>query len=342
MTALTAVGLFGSVALFPLVALQGTVTRRRVPCLPPVQPCHGIVPGRGSPIRMVAIGESTVAGVGLAHGDETVAATTARALARHTRRPVAWHGHGLSGATVSEAAERLLPQIAAEPADLLVIAFGVNDTIAYRPPSAFADDLAALVTAARAHIGHAAVVITGVAPLACFPALPWPLRTILNWRSAALQEAAEGLAGRLPRLVVERFSEPLGPHLFAVDGFHPNTEAHALWGEEIASLALPLLAGRHEAMRATQARVSKGGDVADPNGTRRAPADPALRPRPRVAPVALDQHGSRHGIYLHDRQTRRELQPSRHDFRVFRGYGIPFGGWQPEDFAHCWSSCASA
>ena len=297
MTALTAVGLFGSVALLPLVALQGAVTRRRVPCLPPVQPCHGVVPGRGSPIRMVVIGESTVAGVGLAHGDETVAATTARALARHTRRPVAWHGHGLSGATVSEAAARLLPQIAAEPADLLVIAFGVNDTIAYRPPSAFADDLAALVTAARARIGHAAVVITGVAPLACFPALPWPLRTILNWRSAALQEAAEGLAGRLPRLVVERFSEPLGPHLFAVDGFHPNMEAHALWGEEIASLALPLLAGRHEAMRASQARVSKGGDVADPNGTRRTPADLALPPRRTVAPVAIDQHGSRHGIF---------------------------------------------
>src|ERR1700692_3931659 len=103
MTAATAVGLFGSVALFPLVALQGTVTRRRVPCLPPVpSPCRGLVPGRGPAIRLLAIGESTVAGVGLAHGEETVAATTARALARHTKRPVAWHGHGLSGATVAE------------------------------------------------------------------------------------------------------------------------------------------------------------------------------------------------------------------------------------------------
>jgi lysophospholipase L1-like esterase len=272
MTAATAAGLFGSVALFPLVALQGTVTRRRVPCLPPVKtPCQGVVPGRGSTIRVLAIGESTVAGVGLAHGDETVAATTARALARQTRRPVAWQGHGLSGATVSEAAERLLPRIAAEPADLLIIAFGVNDTIAYRSPSSFADDLAALVTAARARIGEAAAVITGVAPLSCFPALPWPLRTILSWRSAALQEAADGLAGRLPRLVVERFSEPLGPHLFAVDGFHPNTQAHALWGEEIASLALPLLA--RPRMGATEKRFAMVADVADSGSTRPLPAD---------------------------------------------------------------------
>jgi lysophospholipase L1-like esterase len=277
MTAVTAVGLFGSVALFPLVAVQGTLARRRIPTLPPVAtPCQGLVPGHGPAIRMVAIGESTVAGVGVTHSEETVAATTARALARCTRRPVAWHGHGLSGATVSEAAERLLPGIAAEPADLLVISFGVNDTIAYRPPSAFADDLAALVTAVRARTGLAAVVIAGVAPLACFPALPWPLRSILNWRSAALQEAAEGLARRLPRLVVERFSEPLGPHLFAADGFHPNVEAHALWGEEIASLALPLLADHNGRRGRTARRPAKVAHAADYAGRRRLPADLAL------------------------------------------------------------------
>jgi lysophospholipase L1-like esterase len=276
--AATAVGLLGSLALFPLVALQGTLTRRRVPCLPPVRPPHhGLVPGRGSTIRLLAIGESTVAGVGLAHSEETVAATTARALARRSRRPVAWHGLGLSGATVNEAAERLLPAIARQRTDLLIIAFGVNDTLAYRSPSTFADDLAALVSAARARIGDAAVVVTGVAPLACFPALPWPLRTILNWRSAALQEAAEGLATRFPRLVVERFSEPFGPHLFAVDGFHPNMAAHALWGEEIASLALPLLLG-HNRQVAPRRREAKVADLADFSSARPLPADFALGP----------------------------------------------------------------
>jgi hypothetical protein len=76
-----------------------------------------------------------------------------------------------------------------------------------------------------------------------FPGLPMPLRTILGWRCAALQAAAEGLSKRLPRLVVERFSAPFVPELFASDGFHPNARAHALWGEDVAALALPLLRG---------------------------------------------------------------------------------------------------
>ena len=233
--------LFGSFVLLPLVIAQGAATRRRVPCLPPARPPHrGLVPGEGKSIRLLAIGESTVCGIGLASGDESVAATTARALARLTGRPIAWRAEGLSGATVSDARGQLLPRIAPEPADLIVVAFGVNDATAYRSPATFADDLAELVTAARRHVGDAAVVVGGVAPLNCFPALPWPLRHILGWRSAALQAAADRLTERLPRLVVERISA-LEPDLFASDGFHPNRRAHAIWGEHIAELALPLI-----------------------------------------------------------------------------------------------------
>jgi lysophospholipase L1-like esterase len=151
-----------------------------------------------------------------------------------------WRAEGLSGATVSDARKQLLPRLAPEPADLMLIAFGVNDATAYRSPVTFANDLAELVTAARTRVGDAAVVVGGVAPLNCFPALPWPLRHILGWRSAALQAAAERLIERLPRLVVERI-ETLEPGLFARDGFHPNRRAHVMWGEEIATLALPFI-----------------------------------------------------------------------------------------------------
>jgi len=149
-------------------------------------------------------------------GEESVTATTARALGRRTGRPVAWRGEGLSGATVAVGREQLLGRIAPEPADLLLVAFGVNDVTAYRQPKAFADDLAALITAARERVGDAAVVVAGVAPLNCFPALPWPLRNILGWRLgraaggsrrfdrafSASRRRADFSAG--PRLVCER------------------------------------------------------------------------------------------------------------------------------------------
>ena len=145
-----AVRLFGSLALLPLVIAQGNRTRRRVPCLPPATPpYHGSVPGAGKPIRLLAFGKSTVCGVGLASGDESVAATTARALTRMTGRPTAWRAEGLSGATVRDARKELLPRIAPEPADLLIVAFGVNDATAYRSPATFAEELAELVTALR-------------------------------------------------------------------------------------------------------------------------------------------------------------------------------------------------
>ncbi|MPZ37016.1 MAG: SGNH/GDSL hydrolase family protein [Rhizobiales bacterium] len=236
-----AAGLFGSLVLLPLAMAQGAATRRRVPCLPAAEPPHhGQVPGVGPAIRLLAIGESTVCGIGLARGDDTVAATAARALARLTGRAIAWRAEGISGATVRDAHEQLLSRIVPEPVDLLVVAFGVNDAKAYRSPAAFADDLAELVTAARSRVGDAAVIVGGVAPLECFPALPWPLRSILGWRSAALQAAADRLAERLPRLVVERISA-LEPDLFSCDGFHPNRRAHAIWGDEIAALALPFV-----------------------------------------------------------------------------------------------------
>jgi hypothetical protein len=73
--------------------------------------------------------------------------------------------------------------------------------------------------------------------------LPWPLRSILGWRAAAVQAAAEKLIQRLPKLVVERFSAPLSHDLFASEtGSTPNPRAHSLWAEQIAALALPLIA----------------------------------------------------------------------------------------------------
>jgi hypothetical protein len=58
-----------------------------------------------------------------------------------------------------------------------------------------------------------------------------------------------------------------------VDGFHPNREAHALWGEEIASLALPLLIGfpRRTDAPDAESRLAMTGGLADAENPRRSP-----------------------------------------------------------------------
>src|SRR5205807_10671949 len=87
--AAVALGVWASLAFLPLVIAQGIAVRRRLPTLPPAAPPHGgLFSGRQPAIRLLAIGESTVAGVGLSRGDETVAATTARCLSLLTRREV--------------------------------------------------------------------------------------------------------------------------------------------------------------------------------------------------------------------------------------------------------------
>src|SRR5262245_41372740 len=148
-----AIGLAASFALLPLAWAQGSATRRRVPRLPSASPPHrGEIPGLGAPIRVLAIGESSISGVGVSCSTQSMTAVTARTLARRTGRPASWRVHGFSGATARQAMKQLMPRIGREPADLVIIVFGVKDANSYRSPRAFGGALPELAPAARQRV----------------------------------------------------------------------------------------------------------------------------------------------------------------------------------------------
>ena len=124
----------------------------------------GMRAGVGAPIRVLAIGESTVSGIGVSCGDETVTAVTARALGATDRRPIDWRAHGFPErppGTDSRAAAAHRP----EPMDILVVALASTSdglSIAH----GLCRRSRGLVTAVRHRVGNAAVVIAGVAPSA--------------------------------------------------------------------------------------------------------------------------------------------------------------------------------
>ncbi|HYH81691.1 MAG TPA: SGNH/GDSL hydrolase family protein [Longimicrobium sp.] len=219
--------------LLPVLFVQGRGVRRRTPRLPDAAGAtEGVVPGRGEPLRLVVLGESTVAGIGAAAHEQALTGRVAAALARATGRPVRWRAAGRSGANAREAAA-LVPLLGDEPADAVAIALGVNDTLRFRRPPLWAADVARLVGSIRARVGLAPVVVAGVPPMHAFPALPQPLRAVLGARARRLDAALARLPARLSALHHVPMRLDPSAHLFCADGFHPSEAGYAVWGERI-------------------------------------------------------------------------------------------------------------
>jgi lysophospholipase L1-like esterase len=230
--------------LAPWAIVQGRRVRSRMPpmCAAAGKP-RGTVEAGGVPLRLLVLGESTVAGCGIATQDEAIGAQTARALSALCRRTVHWDAVGRIGVTARRTARDLEAPVAEVPrADVLVVALGVNDVMRQTSAAAFARDLAAVIAMARRHHGPLPAVIAGVPPVGSFPALPQPLRALLGLRAWWLDRAAARLAAADSRAVYvpTRIRGDLR-HLFAADGFHPSAAGDVVWGAALAAAATRLV-----------------------------------------------------------------------------------------------------
>jgi lysophospholipase L1-like esterase len=229
--------------LLPVLFAQGRGVRRRTPRLPDAAgPVEGTFPGAEPALRLVVIGESTVAGIGAAAHEGALTGQTAAALARLTGRAVRWRALGRSGANAREAA-KLADDLPCEPADAVVLSLGVNDTLRLRPPLLWAKDVARLIEIVRERVGPAPVLLSPVPPMHAFPALPQPLRGVLGARARRLDAALGRLPARLIRVAHVGLWVHPAPDMFCADGFHPSEAGYAAIGRRLAE-ELAVLMGR--------------------------------------------------------------------------------------------------
>jgi lysophospholipase L1-like esterase len=231
--------------LLPVLFVQGRGVRRRTPRLPDAAgPKEGVVHGAEPALRLLVIGESTVAGIGAATHQTSLTGHVAVALARRTGRAVRWRAAGRSGANARQAMD-LVHALPEETADAVVISLGVNDTLRFRPPSKWGADVERLVAAIRRRVGPAPVLLSPVPPMHAFPALPQPLRAVLGARARLLDAALARLPSRLPDVSHLPTWVDAAPHLFCADGFHPSEAGYEAIGGRLAKeLAAMLDRGR--------------------------------------------------------------------------------------------------
>ncbi len=222
-------------ALLPVLVPQALWVRMRAARLSEAAGPREGRAGDGPPLRLLILGDSSAAGVGVADQQDALAGHVVRTLAAHHR--VDWRLLARCGDTTANALDRL--QVLGDARfDMVVTALGVNDVKNGVPLARWTRDSEALLARLTAHHGAARVVMTGVPPLGTFPLLPSPLRRVLGARADRFAATLDGLVARCPEARLLALDLPLDPALMAADGFHPGPEIYRLWGEAAAAACL--------------------------------------------------------------------------------------------------------
>jgi lysophospholipase L1-like esterase len=227
-------------ALSPLLVAQALATRRRAPALPEAAGARRGSIGDGEPLRLLIVGDSSAAGVGVATQDEALAGYLTRHLARHGGRRVQWALHAQSGITSAQALE-LVQRERPAPADFAVVVLGVNDVIDHVPSHRAVVQRAALADWLREHTQVREVVFAPLPPVHRFPLLPQPLRWVAGSDARRHDAALARWAATRADVHHVPIALDVGPATMAVDGFHPGEPVYRACGEALAAFIVQRL-----------------------------------------------------------------------------------------------------
>jgi lysophospholipase L1-like esterase len=219
-------------ALGPILLPQARRVHRIALRLPePAGAREGLL-GEGEPaLRLLVVGDSSAAGVGVADQVQALALPLAHRLHEALGAPVAWQLVAKSGINSVEA-RGLVAAAALQRADVAVVALGVNDVSSQTSPRRFAAQLAALWDDLRARTGARWAVFNGLPPMHMLPLVPHPLRWYLGRCAQALDDAVRSWS-RSQGLGYCALRWADDPRSLAEDGFHPGPALYPQWAQHL-------------------------------------------------------------------------------------------------------------
>jgi lysophospholipase L1-like esterase len=238
------VSLTAKLLLSPLLVAQVLVARARTPRLPEAAGEREGQVGRGPLLRLLMLGDSSAAGVGVAEQSQARAAYLPPALARQAGVRVQWRLVAQSGLTSAQCLEHIASS-APFDADVAVVVLGVNDVVDQVPSHRAVAARSAIAN--RLRNGHSVshVVFAPLPPVQHFPALPQPLRWVAGQDAKRHDAAVAAWARTRTDVSHVPIDLPLNAALMADDGFHPGEPVYRICGtalaEHIATHVLPRL-----------------------------------------------------------------------------------------------------
>lgn len=219
--------------MLPVYLWQGVKLRAKIERLLPAPVANeGRIDGEGDTIRLLVIGDSTIASVGMQKLEETFSYAIAQQMHKASGRPVIWRAAGGNSATCAEARDHIVPHI--EPRDWthVVLSIGTNDMKNFHLVNKFKKDFGTLLYVCKTRFTHSRVFWTQIPDMEKFPALPRGLGRVLAARADLINAMGAQLCNERGAISVTPVQIENADG-FARDGFHPNGIGYRLWAEHI-------------------------------------------------------------------------------------------------------------
>jgi len=202
------------------------------------QPARGasrLPADRDASIVYVALGDSTVEGVGATSPHATYVARLFAEL-RAVYPQARLENLGQGGATSADVLSRQLPRALAARPDLVTLSVGPNDITTRQPVQNYERNIATILETLRART-DALVVASLIPDLGVTPRFRnTPERDAVAQQSVVFNDALRRRAGDGRATLVDLYTAsrrevPRSPELVGRDGYHPSDLGYARWAE---------------------------------------------------------------------------------------------------------------
>ena len=234
-----------------LIVVEAVITMRREYFETPGYEVEGVArpsqpKGAAEPLRLVMLGDSTVAGLGAESAEESLVLQTAQRVADGLGRDVQAKGLGVSGARTGDVLNEQIPMI--EPdTDIVVIVIGSNDVTHLTMPGRMEELTAAMLRAARERAPAATIVLGGIPLFGEARALDEPLRSIVDGYAGVLRTRQQRAVADLDDVTFVNIAEEASPRFVGVpdamsrDQFHPGAPGYGFWADALSAGILDVL-----------------------------------------------------------------------------------------------------
>jgi lysophospholipase L1-like esterase len=213
----------------PVVAVQAWRLKRFTPRLADAAaPWSGTEPGP-DPVRLLVLGDSTAAGVGVDTQLDGLPGNLARDLAAHTGRGIEWKAIGRNGATSGELLVEFMDEATSSEYDIVFLSIGANDALTIRSRAAFGRDIRKVLARLRAASPDALILMSSLPAFSRFVLLPEPLRSNLYLHSRSLEAVARSAVEAMSGAHMAPPPPPYTEGFFASDLFHPSAIGYRDW-----------------------------------------------------------------------------------------------------------------